>query len=241
MLAIRVAGGGRACGRIAGLTVDRKERLTVNEGMVRPSPKVLFFDLGNVLLFFDHELACRQMAEVAGIDASAVRRAVFESGLQHAYECGRVSTREFFEAFCNATQTRPDYAALCHAAAAIFELNAGIKPLVAQLVAAGYRLALLSNTCEVHWEYVSSGRYGSLFDAFSPQVLSYRLGLAKPQPEIYKAALELARVSPSEAFFTDDRPENVAAACAVGIDAVQFTGTAALHRELRARGVHCNY
>lgn len=213
----------------------------MHKRMVRPRPKVLFFDLGNVLLFFDHELACRQMAEVARIDATVVRRAVFESGLQQAYECGRVSTREFFEEFCRATQTQPDYAALCHAAAAIFELNAGIKPLVAQLKAAGYRLALLSNTCEVHWEYVSRGRYGSLFDAFSPRVLSYHLGVAKPQPEIYKAALELARVSPAEAFFTDDRPENVTAACAVGIDAVQFTSTSALYRELLARGIECNY
>ncbi len=209
--------------------------------IVRPTPKVLFFDLGNVLLFFDHDLACRQMAEVAGIEASVVRRAVFESGLQHAYECGRISTREFCDQFCRATGTEPDYASLCHAAAAIFELNVGIKPLLAQLAAAGYRLALLSNTCEVHWEYVSSGRYGSLLDVFSPRVLSYHLGLVKPQPEIYMAALDLAGVAPTEAFFTDDRPENVAAACAVGIDAVQFTGTAALHRELLARGVECNY
>lgn len=213
----------------------------MREGTGRSSPKLLFFDLGNVLLFFDHEQACRQMAAVAGLDASVVRRVVFDSGLQHAYECGQVSTRQFYEEFCRATAANPDYAALCHAAAAIFELNTAIKPLVAQLAAAGYRLALLSNTCEVHWEYVSGGRYGNLFDTFSPQVLSYRVGWAKPQPEIYRAALELAGVSAAEAFFTDDRPENVTAARAVGIDAVQFTGVAALHRELRCRGIACNY
>jgi putative hydrolase of the HAD superfamily len=202
---------------------------------------MLFFDLGNVLLYFDHEQACRQMAEVAGLEPSTVRRAVFDSGLQHAYECGQVSTRQFYEEFCRATGTRPDFSALCEGAAAIFRPNAGIRPLVAHLAAAGHRLALLSNTCEVHWEYVANGRYGSLLEAFSPHVLSYRVGLAKPQPEIYQAALELAGVHAAEAFFTDDRPENVEAARAVGIDAVLFTGVAALYRALRRRGVECNY
>ena len=37
-------------------------------------PKFIYFDLGNVLLRFDHELACRQMAAVAGTTPELVPR-----------------------------------------------------------------------------------------------------------------------------------------------------------------------
>jgi hypothetical protein len=52
-------------------------------------PKFIYFDLGNVLLFFDHALGCRQMAAVAGLAEAQIRAAIFDSGLQWKYECGR--------------------------------------------------------------------------------------------------------------------------------------------------------
>ena len=61
----------------------------------------LYFDLGNVLLRFDHEIACQQMAKVAAVSADRVREIVFESGLELQYERGELSTDEFYEEFQN--------------------------------------------------------------------------------------------------------------------------------------------
>ena len=59
----------------------------------------------------------------------------------------------------------------------------------------------------------------------------------KPRHDIFYQAAELAGVSPREIFYTDDRPEHVAAARQVGYDAVQYTDTPSLLSEMRRRGI----
>ena len=205
-------------------------------------PRFFYFDLGNVLLFFDHQQGCRQMAEAAGIDDPArVWQAVFESGLELDYEAGKLSSREFHEIFCQRLGVQAAYEPLVLAAGAIFEVNMGIKPILAHLAEAGHRLGLLSNTNEIHWNYFSDGRYSLIPDAFETLVLSYEVGCVKPEPRIYEIAAERAGVDPSEIFYIDDIPGHIAAALAQGWDAVQYTTAPALASALRARGVEFNY
>jgi HAD superfamily hydrolase (TIGR01509 family) len=203
-------------------------------------PKFLYCDLGKVLINFSVEQMFRQMGEVAGVEPARVRAAVIESGLQRQYELGQVSSREFYEAFCRGTLSRPDYAALARAANDIFELNASILPVVDQLHQAGYRLGILSNTCENHWEHCRA-HFPWLNDAFAVHALSFRIGACKPEAAIFHAAAELAGCQPREIFFTDDIAEHVAGAKAVGFDAVQYTGTPQLVADLRQRGIRFNY
>jgi glucose-1-phosphatase len=204
-------------------------------------PKFIYFDLGNVLLYFDHRLACEQMAAVAGTTAEKVRSAVFGGDLEARYESGDLDDRGFYAAFCQATGTRPDYDRLLLAGSEIFNLNLGLMPVVAQLDAAGYRMGILSNTCPAHWAYCTGGRYGILTEAFDVVALSYRIGARKPAAKMFLAAAELAGVAPREIFFVDDIAGHVAGARQVGFDAVQYTTTAALVDDLHQRGVKFNY
>jgi glucose-1-phosphatase len=203
-------------------------------------PKFLYFDLGNVLLHFDHHRAARQMATVSGIAPEVVWRAVFESDLQLRYERGAISTREFYEHYCAVTKSQPDYDALCYAAADIFTLNCDTGPIISALATAGYRIGILSNTCEVHWRHLHDG-HTQLDRSFELYALSYQLGSLKPETEIYLAAAKLAGVAPTEIFYCDDRPENVGGALKAGYDAVLYETPEKLHRELRERGLKFNY
>jgi FMN phosphatase YigB (HAD superfamily) len=203
-------------------------------------PKFFYFDLGMVLLYFDVGVMCRQMGDVAGIDPARVYQVLLEHPLQKEYERGRITTREFFEAFCQETGTRPDLGALISAGSDIFELNAGMIPVVAQLYRTGYRMGLLSNTCESHWEHCLR-RFRLLGELFEVYALSYRIGAAKPEAAIFEAAVKLAGAAPQEVFFTDDLAGHVSGARAVGLDAVQFVSTPQLVADLRARGVRFNY
>ncbi len=107
----------------------------------------LYFDLGNVLLNFSHQRASEQMGAVCGIPPSRVREVVFDTDLERRFESGAVDDRQFYDEFCRATGTQPDYDALLHAGSEIFELNTPIVPVIAQLKAVGYRMGILSNTC----------------------------------------------------------------------------------------------
>lgn len=212
------------------------------ESSNRP-PKFLYFDLGNVLLLFDHEIACRQIGEESGIPCQVVRQIVFDGDLELSYERGDVSTSEFFEILCRQAGLSRilDLNRMCRAAAAIFEVNVPMLSLVSQLRSAGQRLGILSNTCEAHWDYAFDGRYTFLTNLFDVYALSYKLKSLKPEPEIYAAAARLAGYEPTEIFFVDDRPDNVAAAIASGFDAVQFTSVSTLAADLRERGVRFNH
>jgi glucose-1-phosphatase len=204
-------------------------------------PRFVYFDLGNVLLNFDHPLACRQMGAVAGVPAEQVWQVVFDSGLNLRYERGEINDQQFYEAFCEQTGTRPDPAELNRAGSDIFSLNVPIMPIVAALDGAGYRLGILSNTGSAHWNWCAKGRYGIIVHPFKVHALSFEIGAVKPDAKIFAAAAKLAGVNPEEIFFTDDIAGHVAGARAAGFDAVQYTGAAALAEELRKRGVEFNY
>ncbi len=203
--------------------------------------KFFYFDLGNVLLKFDHHLAARQMAEVAGVSEQLVWDTVFGTDLELRYEAGEIDDREFYDTFCRQTDSQPDFARLLRAGSEIFTPNTSIYPVVGALIAGGYRLGILSNTCPGHWSYCYGGQYSLLEKGFEVYALSYELGACKPSPKIFEAAAELAGVAPPEIFFVDDVPGHVAGAKAAGFDAVLYTTTAQLAADLRERGLRFNY
>lgn len=205
----------------------------------------VYFDLGNVLLPIDHERACRQMAAVATadgypLDAAAVREVVFTSGMELEYEAGKLSTDDFYRYFCERTNTRPNQARLLEAASDIFQTNNAIKPVIGGLIAARYRLGVLSNTNAAHWDFVCR-RHSWIPFVFSVRALSFQIGAVKPDLAIFVRAAELARVTPQEIFYVDDIAGHVEAARRVGFDAVQYTSVPALVAELSRRGVRVNY
>ena len=75
----------------------------------------------------------------------------------------------------------------------------------------GYRLSLLSNTNPfvMEWDYLDS------------IYASYEMKVMKPDARIFRMMLESESVAPSQVLFIDDGPKNVAAAKALGINAIQ--------------------
>ncbi|MCC7087011.1 MAG: HAD family phosphatase [Pirellulales bacterium] len=206
-------------------------------------PEFIYFDFGNVICFFDHHLAARQTAAVAEIAEDQAWNVIFgqPDGLEWKYESGQLGDEQFYEAFCQATGTRPNAEQFHCANADIFTLNTAIIPLIGHLEDSGIPLGILSNTCNSHWQLVTDGRYAILPGAFKKMVLSYHVGAIKPDPSMFRAAIEAAGVPAERIFYTDDIAGHVEAARRAGIDAVQFTGVESLAQELLKRGVRCNF
>ncbi len=203
------------------------------------TPKLLYFDLGKVLIDFSFERMCRQMGEVAGIEPGRVQ-AVLAAGLQADYETGRLDSRTAHEVFCRETGTWPDYEVFSLACNDIFAPIDSMLPVVAQLYQSGHRLGILSNTCEGHWNHCLR-RYTMLRELFSVYALSFQIGAVKPSAAIYCQAAELAGCRPEEIFYTDDIPGHVVGARGAGLDAVVYQSTPQIVKELRKRNVEFNY
>jgi putative hydrolase of the HAD superfamily len=110
-------------------------------------------------------------------------------------------------------------------------INPGTIDVLADLKAGHTRLALLSNAGP---DYGSYFRCGPLGDFFAACYVSGELGLLKPQPEIYRHALDDLGIGAAEAVFIDDREPNVRGAEALGITGHLFTGVTALRGFLKS-------
>nr|MBP7216274.1 HAD-IA family hydrolase [Candidatus Omnitrophota bacterium] len=98
-----------------------------------------------------------------------------------------------------------------------------------------YTLAMLSNVNVLHLSYLKQ-RY-ALFDAFHHIFASCEMGMRKPDPRIYEAVLERLAVSPGEVFYTDDRPELIKCAQALGIKGFVFTDIQQLIDDLASHDI----
>ncbi len=96
-------------------------------------------------------------------------------------------------------------------------------------------VAVLSNTNGLHWEgQVDAATVSGLFDR---RYLSFELGLAKPDADIFEHVIADLGLEPGHIVFLDDNQPNVDAARSVGIDAHLTRGVAqarAVLEELRA-------
>ena len=195
---------------------------------------VLFFDIGNVLLRFDPR---RSVSELAwAVRRHPVRLAKFLWGgrLVDRIERGKLSPPELYDMFRLEFGYSGGYAAFRALWCGPFELIRPTARLFARL-ARRHRVYLLSNTNALHYEYVRR-RYAFVRQAHGA-VLSYRLGLRKPEKAIYRAAQRAARAPAKRCLFIDDRAENVAGARAAGWRAIRYTTHELLVRELTALGL----
>jgi putative hydrolase of the HAD superfamily len=117
---------------------------------------------------------------------------------------------------------------LLHALNEIKEMRDLVKFYKAQ----GYRVALLSNVQPQHAIFLRENGY---YNDFSPVLLSCEIGVDKPDPRAYQILLSEVQVAPENCIFIDDKPENVKAAKALGIDAILFTDPKQVREELSLR------
>src|SRR5450432_26925 len=197
--------------------------------------KAIIFDLGKVLIQFDFRLGYRALERLCPYTALEIPRRIGGTGLVERFETGLVEPREFVEQFSRILDLPVDYDRFCEIWSCIFG-DTLIPESLLEALAARYRLLLLSNTNALHFAMLRV-TYGHLLRHFHDLILSYEVRAIKPQPAIYRAALERAGCLPGECFYTDDIADYVAAARQMGIDAVQFESREQIEREMRGRGI----
>ncbi len=193
--------------------------------------KTIYFDIGNVLCFFDHQKMMKQIAECSGLSLEELQKT---DEIQNAYSLGTLSTQELYTSFLKHSSKHFSHNTFVEAMSDIFVPNTEIFPLIERLKKEKIRLVIISNTCESHYEYIAS--HYPVIDLFDDQILSFQVGLLKPDVRIFKKALEKAECSPEECFYTDDISEFIESAKTIGLNGEVFTGVPSLQKQLIERG-----
>ena len=114
-------------------------------------------------------------------------------------------------------------------------LTPGITEILADLANARVRLACLSNDLS-QWSRRLRERF-KLDTWIDTWVISADIGVRKPSAAAFTTLLDQIGLPPERTVFFDDRPANVEAARALGLDAVLFTDSPSCRDALRQRGL----
>ena len=199
-------------------------------------PDAMVFDLGNVLIRWDPHPA---IAAAVGEDEARRFLAADDfdfAAWNHAQDAGR----SWQPAEDEAVARHPHWAPHLRGYRANFDRSL-LGPIddtvrvLEDLAARRTRVIALTNWSAELFPHARR-RFGFL-DLFEDIVVSGEVGVAKPAPAIFALTAERAGLAPEQLVFTDDSPANVAAADALGIDAIRFEDTGHLRADLEARGL----
>jgi putative hydrolase of the HAD superfamily len=202
----------------------------------------IIFDYGEVLCH-RNEPAWHDMLAITNLDIPAFESIYWRD--RHQYDLGLFDGPGFWQRFgahAGRTFTPQEIRALIDADVRMWtETDPVMLAWVAALQQRGVRTAVLSNMVPEVLQALRTESRFSWLSAFTHLTWSCELHIAKPDPAIYLHTCESLGVAPPDALFLDDKPENIAAAQALGLEALLFTTPAQLRRDLAARPAFQGY
>ncbi len=192
--------------------------------MAKNKYDVIFCDLGNVLINFDHRIAVKKILRFTKKSEQDIYQLFFDSGLTKDYEEGKISSIEFFKKVKDSLELDMGYDKFLPIWDDIFFETPLNKKMQNFLKAAKktYKLVMISNINEAHFEFLRKKM--PVFNEFDKLILSYEIGFRKPAKEIYDTAFKSVNAEPSKTFYIDDRADLINAALGLGIKGITFNG-----------------
>lgn len=197
--------------------------------------KAGIFDVGGVLISWDGRYLTDDIKNTLKI--SDEQFTTHWSRLVSRFDTGQISEDEFWQEFIKATGTNealPDTPLFLREFKKRYHPNKEVLKVVRELDEKGMKLAVLSNTITSHTAFLQEQ---GIYSSFPITVFSQEVGLAKPDPAIYELTLHKLKLQPEQAFFVDDRPENIETARNLGMHGIVFENAKKLREAIRGLGV----
>ena len=200
--------------------------------------QAVLFDYGMVLSGLPNPAAWARMRTIAGLSEDLFHREYWAH--RHPYDRGDLIGPTYWNAVAAGAKIALTPAQIDQLIAADVdfwgELNPPMIDWAQRLQRAGIRIGILSNMPDV----MAAGllaKHGDWINKFDHHTWSYALNLAKPEAAIYHHAAEGLGIPPAQILFIDDRADNIEAALAAGMQAIQYTHHSTFEREMQARGL----
>jgi epoxide hydrolase-like predicted phosphatase len=195
--------------------------------------RAVIWDLGEVILRTENSLPRQLLAREYGKETAELEKMIFNPSEDQKACTGEISEDEFWKislASLNLSEeTLRDFPRRFWGGDCVdqkvLDFISGLRPR--------YRTGLLSNA----WSNVrvQISEYFDYLPLFDEIIFSYEVGLAKPDPRIYRLMLEKLGVQATEAIFIDDNLKNVKSAAELGIHVVHFIKTEQALAEISAQ------
>ncbi|MCI6159966.1 MAG: HAD family phosphatase [Prevotellaceae bacterium] len=167
--------------------------------------KNIVFDFGGVIVNLDRQRCIKALNSIGAQNIACYVDECRQEDLFHDLEIGHINRKEFCEAVrnksagCKATDED-----ICWAWGQLLTDIPAYKTVWLRKLKEHYRLFLLSNTNEIHWQLFGH----HIEDCFEKSFLSYKMHLLKPDAEIFQRVLADASIKAEETLFVDDSKVN---------------------------------
>ena len=184
--------------------------------------KNIIFDLGGVILNIDYSLTVKAFSDLGLKNFDTLFSQAQQKQLFNIYEKGQVSSQDFrnelksyFNNSINETIIDDAWNSM------LLDLPKERLDLLKK-IKTSHRTFLLSNTNDIHIEtfnkYLQSNHgIADLSTYFEKVYLSYKLGMRKPDAEIFEFVLSQNKLHPQETLFIDDSIQHIEGAKKLGI------------------------
>jgi len=206
--------------------------------MIQPPIEVILYDLGNVILPFNHFQIAEKLSRFSQRkefqDPPKMFSYLFdfEKGAVNGYEVGKVSSLEFFQSLRGFLQLSLSFEDFIPIWNEIFIEDQEVSHIILSQKGR-WKLGLLSNTNPLHFDYVLAKF--SIIRVFDRWILSHEVGFKKPAVEIFQNAVQWASVEPRKILFIDDMKKHVEVAASLGIQGIHFISAKQLKEELSSK------
>ena len=177
--------------------------------------KNIVFDFGNIFLNLDLEGALNNSLKILKLKSLPEE----VTAVNVLYEQGLISTEEFIEFYSdNFTHlSTEEIIDAWNFMLKDFPLHR-LEFLINLKKTSNYKLILLSNTNELHIDWVKKhiSIYDSFKNCFDTFYLSHEINLRKPNADIFNFVLKENKIKAENTLFIDDNSDNIKAAAKLG-------------------------
>jgi epoxide hydrolase-like predicted phosphatase len=184
------------------------------------SIRAVFIDFGGVIVRTEEKGPRMRQAERLGMTSRDLEKIIFESESSQRASTGEIPEEAHWQAVADALgvnrqesdKITAEFFSGDRTDATLLEFLRSLRP--------ERKVGLISNAWSGLRAFITSQRFEDVFDEM---IISAEIGLMKPDPRIYRLALEKLGVQPEESVFLDDVLVNVEAARSLGMTGIHFT------------------
>ncbi len=180
--------------------------------------KTFLIDIGRVLLDFNFETSLQKLIPQAA--PNPVERMQLVLAQKDILEKGSMDPINYADWALHILGSNATREEFYHAWRNIFTINRPMWSCVNKLAREGHQLILISNINAIHCPWIFE-TYPE-FSLFEHKILSFEVGILKPDPIIYEYAISTYRLNTASTLYIDDQALNIASGKVMGLQCWQY-------------------
>jgi len=182
--------------------------------------RAVFIDFGGVIMRTEDKGPRTRLAERLGMTDRDLEKLFFESDSSQRASTGEIPEEAHWQSVAETLGvSRPEADKIMTEFFSGDQVDTTLVEFLRSL-RLECKVGLISNAWSGLRAFITRLNFDDVFDEM---IISAEVGLMKPDPRIYRLALEKLDVQPGESVFLDDVLVNVEAARAAGMSAIHFT------------------